>query len=70
MNWPTTLALAAFAIAVGALSAWRGSRPARPFAPPRMAPWKFLMAASVAVLVFALVHMLNLAGVTTGHRLR
>lgn len=70
MDWTATIALAAVALVVGLFSAWRGSRPARPFARPRMAPWKFLMAASVAVLVFAVVHMLNLAGVTTGGRLR
>ena len=66
MTWTTTLILAAVAVSLGLFSAWRGSRPAEPFRRPRLAPWNFLMAVSAATLLYAVVHMVNLAGVHTG----
>ena len=35
---------------------------------PRLAPWRFLMLLSAAVVLYMLVHLLNLAGVTTGRQ--
>ncbi|MGZ8363758.1 MAG: hypothetical protein ACXW3D_07635 [Caulobacteraceae bacterium] len=70
MDLTVTAALAVFCIAGAAFCAWRGAQPAQ-IGKPRMMPWRFLMIAFVGLLLFLIVHLVNLAGVTTGNgRLR
>jgi hypothetical protein len=66
MDWPITLATTAAALAVAVLAGWRGARPPDPHRGPRMVPWRFLMVLAAFGLILMLVHIANLAGLTTG----
>ncbi|OYX36488.1 MAG: hypothetical protein B7Y99_01800 [Caulobacterales bacterium 32-69-10] len=66
MDWPVTLALAAATAAFAAFCGWRGAQPPDFVRGPRLVPWRLLMVLSVFGLVVLLVHLANLAGVTTG----
>jgi hypothetical protein len=66
MDWPVTLALAGFTAAFAAFCGWRGAQPPNIAKGPRLVPWRPLMVLSFFVLVVLLVHIANLAGVTTG----
>ena len=66
MDWPVTLAAAAGLAGLTAAFGWAGSRPPDLRRGPRMAPYRFLMVLAATGLLLMLVHMLNLAGVTTG----
>ncbi len=68
MSWQITLAVAAGAAVLTALFGWLGARPVDPVRGPRLAPWRFLMMLGAAVVLYMLVHLLNLAGVTTGRQ--
>jgi len=66
MTTPVTAGLAlAFAI-VTLFCGWRGARAPDPHRGPRLAPWRFLMLLAAAACMAMLVHLVNLAGVTTG----
>jgi hypothetical protein len=67
MSFQLTLAIAAALLALAVFAGWRGARPSNPLKGPRMIPWRMIMLLSAACLMPMLVHLLNLAGVTTGH---
>ena len=60
MTWVLTCGLAGSAVLATGVCGWLGARPAKPFAPPRLVPWRFLMLLSFTVLIAALVHMVAL----------
>ncbi|WP_122466499.1 MULTISPECIES: hypothetical protein [Brevundimonas] len=66
MSLTATLIALALVACLGLFSAWRGARPLDVHRGPRMMPWRFLMLLSVVAAIFLLVHLLNLAGATTG----
>lgn len=68
MSLNVTLALTAAFLTLGLFAGWRGARPPNPHAGPRMIPWRLIMLLSAAGVMLMLVHLLNLAGVTTGRR--
>jgi len=67
MSFRLTLAIAVVLLAVAVFAGWRGARPPNPLTGPRMIPWRMIMLLSAAGMLPMLVHLLNLAGVTTGH---
>ena len=60
MTLNVTAALAALALAATILFGWLGARPARPLAPPRLAPWRAMMLAAFTLMVALLVHAVAL----------
>ena len=66
MGLPLTLALALAATAMAVLFGWLGARAPNPKRGPRLVPWRMLMALSAAMALLMIVHLANLAGVTTG----
>lgn len=66
MGWTPTLILAAVLLAIAVFSGWRGARKPDPNRGPRLIPWRMIMVLAAAVLLYLVVHMVNLAGVTTG----
>jgi hypothetical protein len=68
MTLNVTLALAAAFLSLALFAGWRGARSPNPHTGPRMVPWRFIMLLAAAGLMLMLVHLLNLAGVTTGRR--
>jgi len=66
MSFELTLAIAAGLLALAVFAGWRGARPPNPLKGPRMIPWRMIMLLSAACMMPMLVHLLNLAGVTTG----
>jgi|WetSurMetagenome_2_1015567.scaffolds.fasta_scaffold129051_2 hypothetical protein len=66
MDVSITAALALVAAALAALSGWLGARPFDPRKGPRLLPYRFLMLVCAAVVLFMIVHLVNLAGFTTG----
>lgn len=63
MSLPLTLALIAAAVALTIFAGWRGARPSQPHRGVRMAPWRFVMVLSCAVIVLLVVHVAALLGV-------
>jgi hypothetical protein len=66
MGWTPTLIAAGAALSVALLAAWRGARRPDPLRGPRLVPWRMIMVLSAAVLLYLIVHMVNLAGIHTG----
>ena len=66
MGTAATIAIAAAAASLGALFGWLGARAPDPTRGPRLAPWRFLMLLCAAVVMLMAVHLVNLAGITTG----
>jgi hypothetical protein len=66
MELTPTVALAAFALALTVLFGWLGARPARPHAPPRLVPWRFLMMLAFVGMIAALVHAVALLRGSSG----
>jgi drug/metabolite transporter (DMT)-like permease len=66
MDMPSTLALAAGLLTLAAFAGWRGARPPNPHRGPRLMPWRFLMLAATACLVFVLGHLVQMLSGTTG----
>jgi hypothetical protein len=56
----TTAILAGVALALAVACGWIGAKPARPFGPPRLVPWRLLMLIAFAVAVAALGHIVAL----------
>jgi hypothetical protein len=55
-----SLALAGLCLGFVVLFGVIGARPSRPLARPRLVPWRFLMLLAFAVMVAALVHVVDL----------
>jgi hypothetical protein len=68
MDFKLTASLVAAAIAAAIFSGWRGAKPFDPHKGPRLIPWRPLMVAFATAALFLLVHLVNLAGVSTGYR--
>ena len=66
MGWTPTIITAAAALAIGVAAGWRGARAPDPRRGPRLIPWRMIMLLAAAVLLYMVVHMVNLAGVVTG----
>lgn len=66
MDLVATLVSLATCIAVAALCGWRGSHPPNPLKGPRLIPYRFLMVVAAGAALILVVHLVNLAGVTTG----
>ena len=60
MDMTQTLAASAAFLVLAAFSGWRGARPPNPHKGPRLAPWRFMMLLSAAVLIFLLGHAVHL----------
>ena len=63
--WITLAALFVAAL-LAALFGWLGARKPDPARGPRLAPYRFLMLLSAAVVLMMLVQLLQLAGFQTG----
>ena len=61
-----TLAVCAGLLAVAAFAGWRGARPPDLNRGPRLTPWRLIMVTAAALALPALVHLVNLMGLTTG----
>lgn len=61
-----TLGAAVAAAVLAVLFGWLGARPPDLQRGPRLLPYRFLMLLCAAVLMMMLVHLVNLAGFTTG----
>ncbi len=68
MGWKLTLAVAVGFAALAGLFGWLGARPIQPMRGPKLVPYRFLMLLCAAAVLYMLVHLLNLAGVTTGRQ--
>ncbi len=68
MGWQLTLGIGVAAAALGALFGWLGARPFEPHRGPRLAPYRFMMLLCAAVVLYMIVHLVNLAGLTTGRQ--
>jgi hypothetical protein len=66
LSLQATLGLLVIAVGLTVFCGWRGARPPDLHRGPRLAPWRFLMLLSAAAALLFLVHLVNLAGVTTG----
>ena len=66
MDMIVTIAVAAGAALLAALFGWLGARKPDPARGPRLAPYRFLMVASAAIVLMMVVHLANLAGFHTG----
>lgn len=66
MDFKVTLGLFLGFVVVGVFSGWRGALPSQPAKGVRMIPWRPLMVASAVGALFTLIHLVNLAGFTTG----
>jgi hypothetical protein len=65
MTLTQTLIVLACAGGVFAYGSWKAARPADPLR-PRLIPWRPLIILSGLVALLMLVHLVNLAGMTTG----
>ena len=68
MDWKLTLAAAVGLAGLAGLFGWLGARPINPVRGPTLVPYRFLMLLCAAMVLYMLVHLLNLAGVTTGRQ--
>jgi hypothetical protein len=60
MDLTQTLAASAAFLAIAVFAGWRGARPPNLNRGPRLAPWRFIMLLSAAVLMFVLGHLVHL----------
>jgi hypothetical protein len=65
VDWTTTLIVFGLSVVMFAFSSWRAARPAV-FGKVRMIPWTPLSLVCALIAIFMLVHLVNLAGFTTG----
>jgi hypothetical protein len=66
MTLPVTAALVLIFAALAALCGWRGAHPADVHRGPRLIPYRFLMLVFATGCFWMLIHLANLAGLTTG----
>ncbi|MGZ6014559.1 MAG: hypothetical protein ACXWKM_02335 [Phenylobacterium sp.] len=60
MDLTLTLEVAAGFFALAVFAGWRGARPPNPHKGPRLAPWRFIMLLSAAILIFVLGHAIHI----------
>ncbi|MBV8593833.1 MAG: hypothetical protein JOZ27_06000 [Caulobacteraceae bacterium] len=60
MSLDLTAALGALFLVLTILFGWRGARPSRPLAAPRLVPWRFLMLLAFAIAIGLGVHLVSL----------
>ena len=68
MSLIVTLAILAACLAVAGVCGWRGARPPDLHRGPRMFPYRLVMTIAGAGALLMVVHLVNLAGLTTGRR--
>jgi len=66
MGWTATLIALVVGVLLTAFFGWRGARAPDLIKGPRLLPYRFLMVLAAAWVLFVLVHVVNLLGVTTG----
>jgi len=66
MDATSTLIVLGGAAIVLAAAYWRDHRPRTDTVKIRWVPWRFIMLLAAAVILFCLVHLVNLGGLTTG----
>ena len=66
MDFGLTLGGAVGAAALGVICGWMGARAPDLRRGPRLIPYRFLMMLCAAVVMMLVVHLVNLAGFTTG----
>lgn len=66
MDLALTLCLIGGFAALAVFAGWRGARPPNPLRGPRLVPWRPLMALCAVAALVLVVHLVNLAGMTTG----
>lgn len=66
MSLGATLTVLALAGVLCVVAGWMGARPPDLARGPRLVPWRPIMVAAAVVAMLMLVHLLNLAGITTG----
>ena len=66
MELGPTLLLLALAVLVAGGAGWMGARPPDLQRGPRLAPWRVIMVAAAVCALLMVVHLMNLAGVSTG----
>ena len=66
MDFQTTAIVAAAGALLTAACGWLGARPPNLNRGPRLVPYRLLMMLGVTFVILMLVHLVNLAGVTTG----
>jgi hypothetical protein len=67
MTLPVTAALALLLASLAALCGWLGARPLDVHRGPRLMPYRVLMLTFAAGCFWMLIHLANLAGMTTGN---
>ena len=67
MEWQTTAIAAGVGALITALCGWMGARPPNPHKGPRLLPYRLFMVLGATFVILMLVHLVNLAGMTTGH---
>jgi hypothetical protein len=65
LDFATTASIFCAALLMFGLASWRASRPAQ-FGKVRMIPWTSLIIVFAVIAILMLVHLVNLAGITTG----
>jgi len=68
MDWGVTLSAIIGGGALVAFAGWRGARAPDLARGPRLAPWRLIMVLAAGLVLFALVHALNLLGFETGRQ--
>jgi len=66
MDLNVTLIILGAAAVVLAVAFWRDHQPRKDSLKIRWVPWRFIMLLMAAVILFCLVHLVNLGGLTTG----
>ena len=66
MDFQTTAIVAAVAALLTVACGWLGARPPNLNRGPRLVPYRLLMVLGATFVILMLVHLVTLAGVTTG----
>lgn len=68
MDWPVTLLFIAVFGALTAFAGWKSGQPRKDSLRARWVSWPVVTIFAGAVLVFAVIHAMNLSGIHTGSR--
>ncbi len=66
MDWIITLSAAAALLALTIYAGWKSGRPRKDSVKPQWISWPFVTVFAGALLVFAVIHAMNLMGFQTG----